>query len=66
METLIYQLKEDISSYFSGNPDYNNILVKEKYDKYPKLRYPGITIDEIENEDNQRFFDETERVSNLG
>ena len=24
METLIYQLKEDISSYFSGNPDYNN------------------------------------------
>ena len=66
METLIYQLKEDIGSYFSGNPDYNNILVKEKYDKYPKLRYPGITIDEIENEDNQQFFDETERVSNLG
>lgn len=66
METLITQLKEDISSHFSGSPEYNNILVKEKYDKYPKLQYPGITIDEIENEDNEQFFDETERVSNLG
>lgn len=66
MDTLITQLKEDINSYFSGIPEYNDILVKEKYDKYPKLRYPGITIDEIENEDDYRYFDETERVSNLG
>ena len=26
----------------------------------------AVTIEEIENEDNQKFFDETERVSDLG
>ena len=66
METLITQLKDDISTYFSGNPDYSNILIKEQYEIYPKLKYPGITIEEIENEDDFKYFDETERVSNLG
>ena len=41
-------------------------MIKEKFEKYPKISYPAITIEEIENEDNQQFFDETERVSNLG
>ena len=66
METLVTQLKDDISSYFKGNPDYADILVKEQYERYPKLKYPGITIEEIENEDDYRYFDETERVSSLG
>ena len=66
METLITQLKDDISSYFKSNPDYVDMLVKEQYERYPKLKYPGITIEEIENEDNSQYFDETERVSNLG
>ena len=66
METLITQLKDDISSYFKSNPDYIDMLVKEQYERYPKLKYPGITIEEIENEDNSQYFDETERVSNLG
>lgn len=66
METLITQLKDDISAYFAGNPDYSSILIKEQYERYPKLKYPGITIEEIENEDDFRYFDETERVSNLG
>ena len=66
METLIIQLKDDIQSFFIDNADYSDIVVKEQYEKYPKLKYPGITIEEIENEDNQRYFDETERVSNLG
>ena len=65
METLIIQLKDDIQSFFN-NTDYSDIIVKEQYEKYPKLKYPGITIEEIENEDNQRYFDETERVSDLG
>ena len=41
-------------------------MVKEKYELYPKIRYPAITIEEIQNEDNPQYFDETERVSNLG
>lgn len=66
MVTLVDQLKTDIKEYFSDIEKYNNILIKELYEKYPKISYPGITIEELENEDNNRFFDETERVSNLG
>ena len=63
---LIYQLVADIKSLFSTNVEYDNMLVKEKYERYPKITYPAITIEEIQNEDNARYFDETERVSNMG
>lgn len=66
MVTLVDQLKTDISEYFLSQDEYKDILVKEQYEKYPKIKYPAITIEEIENEDNDVFFDETERVSNLG
>ena len=66
METLIYQLIEDLKLTFQNNVEFSNILIKEKYERYPKITYPGITLEEIENEDDYQFFDETERVSNLG
>ena len=66
MVTLVKQLEEDIKNHFITTEEYKDILVKEKYEKYPKISYPAITIEEIENEDNTRFFDETERVSDLG
>ena len=66
MITLVDQLKTDITDYFKTVDEYSNILVKELYEKYPKISYPGITIEELENEDNERFFDETERVTDLG
>lgn len=66
MDTLIYQIINDIKELFENNNTYNDILVKEKYELYPKISYPAITVEEIENEDNARYFDETERVSNLG
>lgn len=66
MITLVDQLKDDIKNYFSVQDEYSDILVKEQYEKYPKIKYPAIVIEEIENEDNATFFDETERVSNLG
>lgn len=66
MVTLVDQLKTDISEYFLSQDEYKDILVKEQYEKYPKIKYPAITIEEIENEDNDMFFDEAERVSNLG
>lgn len=66
METLVYQLKDDLENLFKNNTEFPNMLVKEKYERYPKITYPATTIEEIENEDNSQFFDETERVSNLG
>lgn len=66
MVTLVNQLKKDLQEYFSDDVNYKNILIKETFEKYPKISYPAITIEEIENEDDNRFFDETERVSNLG
>ena len=63
---LIYQLVEDLQALFGSNDEYSDMLVKEKYEIYPKITYPATTIEEIENEDNDRYFDETERVSNLG
>ena len=66
METLINQLVDDVQMVFSNNTEYSTLLVKEIYEIYPKISYPAITIEEIENEDNTRYFDETERVSNLG
>ena len=64
--TLEYQLIADIKDLFTNHQTYPNMLVKEKYEVYPKITYPAITIEEIQNEDNDRFFDETERVSNMG
>lgn len=66
MITLIDQFKTDLTDYFTNHTEYTDMLIKDKYEKYPKISYPGITIEELENEDNQLFFDETERVSNLG
>ena len=64
--TLLYQIIEDVRDLFSTNVEYSDMLVKEKYEIYPKITYPGITVEEIQNEDNNKFFDETERVSNMG
>lgn len=66
METLVDQLIDDLKILFQNNTEFFNIMIKEKYERYPKITYPAITIEEIENEDNEQFFDETERVSNLG
>ena len=66
METLITQLVDDVQDEFKSNVEYSNTMVKEIYERYQKIKYPAITIEEIENEDVERYFDETERVSNLG
>ena len=66
MMSLINQLVNDVQAEFSNNEYQPNLLVKEIYEIYPKISYPAITIEEIENADNERYFDETERVTNLG
>lgn len=66
MHGLIEQLKTDISELFTTDETYSSMIVKEKYEIYPNITYPMITIEEIENEDNSKYFDETERITNLG
>ena len=70
MRSLLPQLKNDFKQLFSDNseyPEYQNIIVKDKYEKYPEITYPIITIDELNNENvNQYFNDSGENVSYLG
>ncbi len=49
--------------YEDYNGEYENIIVKNEYEIYPKISYPSITIRELNNEDVSRYFDETENVS---
>ena len=70
MRTLRTQLKNDLKELFENNeeyPEYNNIIVKDKYEKYPDIQYPMITIDELNNEAVDKFFNDSgEQVSYLG
>ena len=66
MVTLIDQLKDDIQTYFLSTIDYSDLVVKEKFSVLPKVSYPCIYIEEINNIDNERFHDETEEVTTLG
>ena len=50
---LIEQLVNDLQELFKNNESYPNLIVKEIYEVF-------------ENEDNYRYFDETERVADLG
>lgn len=63
---LIEQLVNDLQELFNNNEYYSNTIIKEIYEVYPNISYPMISVEEIENEDNYRYFDETERVTDLG
>ena len=66
MKTLTNQLINDYKTLFSGIEGYADIVVKEQYEVYPKIKYPMITVDEIYNENVDKFFDGTrENVSYL-
>ena len=41
-------VKEIDSSY---NGEFDNITIKDRYEIYPKIKYPMITLEEISNED---------------
>lgn len=46
--------------------DYSNAIIKEAYKTLPKLAYPGITVQELDNFENTKFTDnDGEHVSNL-
>lgn len=70
MRTLLNQLKNDLKELFENNedyPEYKEIIVKKQYEIYPKIRYPMITIQELNNEDTLRYRNDSgEQVSYLG
>ena len=67
MISLRTQLKNDLQDLFANNeeyPEYKDTIVKDKYEKYPEIVYPVITIDELNNEAVDRFFNDSgEQVS---
>ena len=69
MKSLRNQLKNDIKELFENNqeyPEFNDIIVKDKYEKYPEITCPTITIDELNNENVERYFNDSgEQVSYL-
>ena len=70
MRSLRSQLKNDLKELFENNeeyPEYQDIIVKDKYEKYPEITYPIITIDELNNENVEKYFNDSgEQVSYLG
>ena len=44
MITLIDQLVNDLREEFTKYTEYNNIIIKDSYELYPTLNYPGVTI----------------------
>lgn len=64
----MFQDSEYIKTIFDDYADeYKDILIKEQYEPYPEIKYPNITIEEIENVNNTRYKDDTgEFASNLG
>ena len=65
-ETLLDQLETDLNELFQSTDDYKNITVKHAYREFPKISYPMIIIDELENSDVHRYYDGTEHVVNVG
>lgn len=67
MISLRTQLKNDLQNLFTNNeeyPEYNDTIVKDKYEKYPEIIYPVVTIDELNNEAVDKFFnDEGEQIT---
>lgn len=48
-----------------GTNPFANVLVKEAYDIIPEIRYPLITIEEIDNTNDNRFWDGKEYSTDL-
>lgn len=68
MITLINQLATEIQELFNNRDDeFKDVLVKPKYKKMPKGKYPKVIIEEIQNSEiESRSTTEGERSTALG
>lgn len=65
-ETLLYQLKDDLQTLFDGTEGYEDLLVKTSYDGNYEISYPLVEIQELMNEDVDKFYDGSEHVIDVG
>lgn len=65
-ETLLYQLKDDLQTLFDGTEGYEDLLVKTSYDGNYEISYPLVEIQELMNEDVDKFYDGSEHVVDVG
>ena len=65
-ETLSYQLKDDLQLLFKNISGYEDILVKTSFDGDYKISYPLIEIQELDNEDVDRYYDGCEHIVDVG
>jgi len=65
-ETLLYQLKEDLQGLFSEDEDYSDLIVKTSYDGDSNISYPLVIIRELDNYDNNQFYDGEEHIVDVG
>lgn len=64
---LLFQDNASVKALYDDyNGEYKDITIKEEYEKYPTIKYPMITISEMNNEDVNQYFDDSgENVSYL-
>ena len=74
IKTIINNIKKDLKEHFAKPIEYEGkqiedfigILIKEAYEENPKISYPAIEIQEIDNSENLQYSDNMgEQYSNL-
>ena len=55
-----------LQSLFLNHAEYGDIVVKKSYDSNVDVSYPLIIIQELENSDNDRYYDLQEHIINVG
>ena len=65
-ETLSYQLKDDLQLLFKNISGYEDVLVKTSFDGDYTISYPLVEIQELDNEDVDRYYDGREHIVDVG
>ena len=64
-ETLLYQLRDDLTELFENSQSYQNVDVKAQYDEFGDIQYPCVIIYELDNTPDPRYYDKNEHVNNV-
>lgn len=64
-ETLLDQLKEDLQELFDDDANYSDLVVKTAFEGDESVSYPYVLIEELNNNDVQRFYDGEEHVIDI-
>lgn len=64
-ESLLDQLKTDLQALFSADERYSDLVVKISYESDDEITYPRVILREMENYDNDRYYDGNEHIVNV-